>query len=186
MKSNQTFLALLLVILLAGFNVACQRNDNGVRADNDKMMTSEDRDVAMNIEKAHIGEMDLARLAKERATNGDVKDYADMIVDDHGAALKNINKILKDKDIHESAQAKPEDSQAELARLQAMSGAEFDREFMGAMVLGHQKALDSLHNDEASVQNPDMKDYIHDLIPKVQKHLEKAQELQGKLTSAAQ
>ena len=48
---------------------------------------------------------------------------------------------------------------------------------------GHQKVLDSLNQDLVTVQNPDLKDYIKDVIPKVQKHLEKARELQSKLAS---
>jgi len=189
---NRVFWAFLLVVFLAAFNTACQRHDDNVQAareagvsspkGDNKVFTAADREIATRIEQSHLGELDLARVAKTKASNEDVKDFADMLVDDHGKALDDISGILKDKNAMDaSAQAKPAEAQAELEKLQTLSGAAFDREFVGAMVTGHRKTLDALNQDLAIVQNPDLKDYISGLTKKVETHLEKAQELQTKL-----
>src|SRR4051812_37322044 len=195
MKLNRTFLAFLLVGLMAAFNTACQRNDNGVQAAReDKMtpadktpttdkdvMSDSDRDMAAKLAESNQSEVNMARWAKDHATSRDVKSYADMLVDDHTSALKDITSLMKDKNV-EAPMNKPAEGEANLAKLEKLSGAAFDREFMNTMVADHQKTLDTLQGFQTSAQNPDLKDYINDLIPKVQKHLEKAQDLQAKMT----
>jgi len=189
---TRVFWGFLLLVFLAAFNTACQRHDDNVQAareagvsrpaGDDKVLTAADRGIATGIEQSHLGELDLARLAKARASNGDVKDFADMLVDDHGKALDDISGILKDKNAMDaSAAAKPAEAQAEMEKLQTMSGVAFDREFVAAMVTGHRKTLDKLNQDLASVQNRDLKDYVNGLTKKVEHHLEKGQELQTKL-----
>jgi len=191
MNINRTLMCILLAGCMASFNTACQRQDNvqaghetvtaGGTADKD-MLTSDEQQIAMKIEESHIGEMDLSRLAKERASNKDVKDYADMLLDDHEKALKDMNGILKDKRATDaSAQQKPAEGKAELDKLQGMSGVAFDTEYMNAMVADHQKTLNDLQANAATVQNPDLKDYINDLTKTVSKHLEKGQDLQAKM-----
>jgi len=186
MKATRTVWAALLVVFLMGFTTACQRtNENKVQAARDdnayppanpsKVLSDQERDLAMTIEQSHLGEFDLARLAKQQANGRDVKSYADMIEDDHSGALKDVQKVMTNNGMPESTHSRPAEGQEKLATLQKMSGAAFDREFMNTMVSGHQKTLDELRSAQTSVQNADLKDYINDLIPKVQKHLEKAQ-----------
>jgi putative membrane protein len=180
MKNYQNLFVLLLIVLVTGFT-ACQRtHDQSVEAAREGFSEG-DRDVATKIEESHLGELDLARLAEERASNGDVKDFAGMLEDDHQKALNDVADLLKDRNVSTGSQSKPATAQTQLSELQKMSGAQFDREFMSMMVQNHQKTLADLNQAQSSVQNEDLKDYINNLIPKVQKHLEKAQELQTKI-----
>jgi putative membrane protein len=204
MKPNRTLYVALLTILLVSlsFTAACQRNredrveaaredhatapaDTGTaNTDTSKVLSSDERDVAMKIEQAHLGEIDLSRLAKQQASSRDVKSFADMIENDHGSALKDLQKVMNKNGVEESTNSKPAEGKEELAKLQKLSGAQFDREFMNTMVMDHQKDLDELRKAQTSVQNADLKDYINDLIPTVQKHLDKAQDLRTKLTTS--
>jgi len=192
MNINRTLMCILLAGCMASFNTACQRQDNvqaghensatAARTADKDVLTTDEQQIAMKIEQSHIGEMDLSRLAMDRASNKDVKDYADMLVDDHEKALKDMNGILKDKHAMDaSAEQKPADGKAEMDKLQGMSGAAFDTEYMNAMVADHQKTLNELQANSAMVQNPDLKDYVNDLTKTVNKHLEKAQDLQAKM-----
>jgi putative membrane protein len=184
---------------MAAFNTACQRSDNGVQAaredkmtpadtsdkNSDKnMMSAEDRNIATKIQESHQGEVDLARWAKDHASERDVKSYADMIADDHTGAMKDLNNLMQDKHAAGAPEQKPAEARANLSKLENLSGPEFDREYMNMMVSDHQKDLDALQNFKMTAQNPDLKDYINDLIPTIQKHLEKAQDLQTKLTQS--
>jgi len=196
MKATRTVWVALLIVFLVGFTTACQRsNENRVQAARenpypaanpsaDNMMTSEDKDIAMKIEQANLGEIDLGRWAKDHASNRDVRNYGDMMETDHTKALKDVQKIMTKYGVNESTQSKPVDAQNNLSMLQKLSGPAFDREYMNMMVSDHQKDLEELKSAQTSVQNADLKDYINDFIPVVQKHLEKAQDLQTKLTSS--
>jgi putative membrane protein len=183
------------VVFLLSFTTACQRNDDtrveAARggdayspATDNKMLAPQERETAMKIEQGHLGEIDLARLAKEKATDSDVKGYADMLEDEHAGALNDLQKLMSDNGVHESVKSKPAEGQEKLTKLQNMSGAAFDREYMNMMVMDHQKTLDELRAAQASVQNADFKDYINDLIPKVQKHLDEAKDVQTKTMSS--
>jgi len=191
MSINRTFICLLLAGFMASFTTACQHRDNvqagreeAAPAVDKKVLTNDEQEIATKIEQSHIGEMDLSRLAKERATDKDIKDYAGMLVDDHGDALKDLSGILKDKHAMDaSADAKPPDAQSKLNKLQAMAGPAFDTEYMNAMVMDHRDALEELQRDSAMVQNPDLKDYINNLTKTVTKHLQKAEELQNNLAT---
>jgi len=182
MKINRTFIALVMVFLLAAFTTACQRNNTaGVQAAKEKemAMSQEDRDIATKIEEANQGEMNLAEYAKGHAVSTAVKDYANMLTDDHTRALRDIVDLVKDKD---ATVVKPAaEAETDLAKLQTLSGTSFDTEYMNMTVANHQKTLDALNTFEASAQNKDLKDYIRNLIPTVQKHLEQAQNIQTKL-----
>jgi putative membrane protein len=184
MKATRTVLATVLVVLLVSFTAACQRNDDGrvQAAREDKMLAPQDTDIAMKIEGSHLGEIDLARWAKDHAQNGDVKDYAKMLEDQHSAALEDLQKMLNKHGVNESTHSKPAEAQDKMASLQSMSGAAFDREYINTMVDNHQKTLDALNAALSSTQNADLKEYINDLMPKVHKHLDEARELQTKLT----
>ena len=187
MKTNRLVLTLLFAFLIVGAT-ACQRQ-KGVEAARETAttLTPAERDIAMKIEQSHLGEVDLARLAKERTANKDVKDYAETLIKDHNKALNDISNMLKEQKATPSAAVpKPTGTQDQMSKLQKMSGAEFDREFMSMMVQNHQKTLSDLNQSLTAVQNNDLKDYIKDLIPTVQKHLDRAMEIQKKLTTATQ
>jgi putative membrane protein len=178
--------------------VACQRNTNGVQAAREERaasasnpgaadgadqnsLSAEDRNVAFKIEQSHIEEMDLARYVRDKTNNHDVKGYAKMLIDDHNDALNKLQSILKDKNVDQSTNMKRQDEASNMSMLQNSSGSVLDRQYMSMMVQDHQKDLDELKNAEATVQNQDLKKYIQDIIPVVQNHLDKAQEIENNL-----
>jgi putative membrane protein len=175
---------------------ACQQNSGVQAAREDKAasdnagvtansgnnaLSAEDREIAFKIEQGHIEEMNMGRFVRDKTNNGDVKSFAKMMIDDHNDALNKLQNVLKDENLNRSTNPKPADEASNMSALQNTSGADLDREYMNMMVQDHEKDLDELRNAEGTVQNPDLKNYIQDLIPIVQKHLEKAQNIQNDL-----
>src|SRR5262249_45193817 len=147
-------------------------------------LSAEDRNVAFKIERAHIEEMDLARYVRDKTNNADVKGYAKMLIDDHNDALNKLQSILTDKNVDQSTNTKPQDEASKMSMLQNSSGPDLDRQYMSMMVQDHQKDLDELKNAEATVQNQDLKEYIQAIIPVVQNHLNKAQDIENNLNKS--
>ena len=83
---------------------------------------------------------------------------------------------------------------SEIAKLSNLRGAAFAREYVRAMIDGHQKAIDRLTNAEENLRpgrvNPgepisaDLKALIDNLLPTIQHHLDMAQALQSKVAKA--
>jgi len=140
-------------------------------------LSPDERNIAFKIEQAHIEEIDLGRFVRDKTDNGDVKSFAKMMIDDHNDALNKLQNVLKDDNVNRSTNSKPQDEASNMGALQNTSGADFNREYMDMMVKDHQKDLTELRNAEGTVQNADLKKYIQDLIPIVQKHLDEAQNI---------
>jgi putative membrane protein len=182
---NRQVLVLGLVLLLAigGLSACGRRGTEGVEAareDQQPLITPAEQDFGMKASQVHLAEIELGRLAQERSQNGDVKGYAKMIVGDHVEALEKLTDLMKKYNGPESKTLDQEIRQ-EVDRLAGLSGAEFDREFVNMMVEDHEKAVELFRNQAQIGMNPDLKDYVNDMLPNLETHLKKAQELQSKL-----
>jgi putative membrane protein len=91
------------------------------------------RDVALK----NLAEVELSRMALGKATNLDIKSFAQRMIDDHGAAGRDLKSVLSGQPIEWPVQV--DDKHGKIAdELAKKQGAEFDRDYMKAMVEGHQ------------------------------------------------
>jgi putative membrane protein len=88
-------------------------------------------------------EIQLGNLAAERASNADVKAFGQMMVTDHTKANDELSQIASQLQVTAPAQLdrKHQELQKKLSNLQ---GAAFDREYVKAMVEGHEKDVREL------------------------------------------
>jgi putative membrane protein len=75
------------------------------------------------------------------------------------------------------------DHRATVDKLRNLKGAEFDREFVRAMLNGHQKAVDELTKARSQINDTEMVSLIDKLLPQFKQHLSTAQKLQSNLKS---
>jgi putative membrane protein len=186
MKMKCQSLAMCLVFVLAAFGLAACNRDRGVEAarDNVSAVSAADQDFMLKATQANVGEIDMARLALQKTSNGDVKDYANMIEKDHTKALDNLTELMKEQHV-ELHNAAPVEAEHEMSSMNNLSGSEFDREFINKMVTDHQKAVQMFKDEQGSAQDPQLKKYVDDVLPKLETHLEMAQQLQSKLFSTS-
>ena len=91
------------------------------------------RDVALK----NLAEVELSRMALGKATNLDIKSFAQRMIDDHGAAGGNLKSVVSGQPIEWPVQL--DDKHGKIAdELAKKQGADFDRDYMKAMVEGHQ------------------------------------------------
>jgi len=90
-----------------------------------------------------MAEVQLGMLASERGTNPDVKAFGRMMVKDHSQANKELAQTAAQLKVQppKELDAKHRDLANRLSKLQ---GGEFDREYMTAMVQGHEEVLKQL------------------------------------------
>jgi putative membrane protein len=173
MTRNQ-FLIIALACSLAG---ACNR-DNGKTADKavnpdtaavgtagtaDKNKPGiGDKDFVQDVAKAGAAEIDLGRMAADKAIDGQVKKFGQMMVDDHTPAADKLKTIATDAAIEWPAEldGKFKDKSDDLAKKQ---GIDFDHDYMAFMVDAHQDLVDKLESridkDTLSKWKTDMKDH---------------------------
>jgi putative membrane protein len=104
-----------------------------------------------------------------------------MLVDDHTKALRDLVDLMKDKGMTQP-KGLPKVEHEAWSKLKEMSGPDFDREFINAMVRDHQDAVKEFQREANMAQDYDVKKYANHVLPVLQNHLQKAQELQGKIS----
>jgi putative membrane protein len=128
-----------------------------------------------------------SRIAVEKATNADVKSFARQMIDDHQKMQGEVDRVATAENISPATPLDtmaPAMTQMRNTLQSADSGAAFDRAYMDMQVRDHQAALDKLNQAAAATQNAELRGVIQKAIPQVQKHLDRARELQTNLASA--
>ena len=144
---------------------------------------------------AGMAEVRLGNLAVQRATSPDVKAFGQMMVRDHSKANDELKQAAARLKVEPTAQL--DRKHQDLAdRLSKLIGPAFDREYIAAMVQGHQEVLTQLQaqtrnrpttgSETARTAGPGANEqgvtqWAAKTLPVVQQHLARAQELQQKL-----
>jgi putative membrane protein len=117
-----------------------------------------------------------------------VKEYGKMMVKDHHALRTEGMAVAKKDSITPAAPANNPDEAAEKAVADSLNtmpkGADWDVFYIAHMVTGHEKVLRSAQDASNAAQNADVKALIQKATPVVQKHLDKAKDIQTKLGAA--
>jgi putative membrane protein len=143
-----------------------------------------DPQIALITESVNSAEVEQARLAQERAQDARVRQFASMMVEHHGQALKKQSKLGLEEAESPLSQQLAAESRATLEQLRKAKGADFDRAYMQAQVKGHEHALSTIENDlRPNAQHPELRAYLEDLAPQVSQHLEQARATEQAISS---
>jgi putative membrane protein len=178
-------LKVLAAVLLAAVSIAAcsrERSVEAARDDRTPIVSPAAQDFLMKAAEGDLSEIEMARIALQKSSNKDVRDYANMMQSDHTRALEDLTDLMKDKNVSQPGRVPP-DVQKDIDIMNGLSGPEFDREFINRMVEDHKKTIEMFQERAAVVQDRDVKKYAEDLLPKLEMHLEKGQRLQSKLFS---
>jgi putative membrane protein len=124
-----------------------------------------------------IAEVELGKLAVTKATNAQVKAFADMMVTDHGKVNADLMTIAATKNITLPT-ALDETHQKKYDDLAKMSGKDFDKEFVKIMVDGHEKTYDLLDKEAKDGKDADLKAFASKTAPVVKGHLDMIKKIQ--------
>ena len=96
-----------------------------------------DSDFVRDVALKNMVEVELSRMALDKATNPEIKSFAQRMIDDHGAAGHNLKSVVSGQPIEWPLQL--DDKHRKTAdELATKQGANFDRDYVKAMVEGHQ------------------------------------------------
>lgn len=134
---------------------------------------SGDLDFASKATASNNFELQAASIALAKSQNPTIKQYAQMITDDHTAAGNELSTIVKNK----NWQLRTSDDQnykAMIDQLNKADTANFDRVYTDLMVKSHRDAI-SLFKDASAgtaITDADLKKFATDKIPAFEKHLD--------------
>jgi putative membrane protein len=142
--------------------------------------------------QGNLMEIDLGKLAASRGMNQAVKSYGEMLVRDHSDFDQKLLALAKKTGQQIPAQPALEAEKAKLARakksadeIKQLKAAGFDREYMRFMVEDHHHTLADLDRHLAQVKNAELAGMLRDVKPVLQRHHDRAKEVQQKELQAA-
>ena len=130
--------------------------------------------------KLNEAELAIGRLAQERATNAQVKEFAQTMVRDHEAAGRELRQIATQHNVEIDAGDMADDHRDLRERMMERQGMEFDREFMDWAVDKHEEAVDDVE-DQVDSENPALRNWATKTLPTLRKHLDLARNIQQSL-----
>ncbi|CCH53404.1 outer membrane protein-like protein [Fibrisoma limi BUZ 3] len=129
-------------------------------------------DFAVKAANGGMLEVELGRLAQEKAQNPDVKAFGAMMVDDHQKANQELKDLAAQKNITLPTTL-GEDAQKHVDELRQLTGAEFDKKYIDMMVEDHEEDVKLFKEAADDADDADVKAFAAKTLPTLQKHLER-------------
>ena len=141
---------------------------------------SADIQFADNAAIAGMTEVGLGKMAINRTSNQKIREFAHMMVADHGKANTELIELAKKKNITLPG-ALDTEHQKMTDSVSKLSGTDFARSYVNAMVEGHKKALALMQDEAANGKDADLKAFAAKTAPVVQMHLDAITKIQSEI-----
>ena len=141
--------------------------------------SSSDKSFVAKAAQGGMTEVEAGKLAQEKASSQDVKDFGAKMVQDHTSNNDDLMALAKTKGITPPADLDMM-HKAMIDKLNMSSGADFDKAYIKDQVAGHKKMLALMQKEEKS-SDADLKAFATKTASTVQMHLTMAEDLEKKM-----
>ena len=129
-------------------------------------------------------EVELGRLAVKQASSKEVKQFAERMIADHSKAGEELKQLAQQKKVMLSPELLPAHKET-MAKLSKLNGAEFDREYVKAMVADHEKDVTAFESVAKGAVDADVKAYAVKTLPTLKEHLQMIRGIESKMDKKA-
>ena len=157
----------------------------GASANAGASATLTDPNIVAILDQANAADSARGRLAETKGTSADVKNFGRLMVGEHHALRQQGQQLAKKLNV--TPQPPPNDqseaqAKTEMDSLNAMpKGKAWDKAYIDYEVNYHQQVLQTATKALDAAQNQELKDLIKKAAPVIQKHLDRAKQIQQKL-----
>lgn len=143
----------------------------------DDQLARGDRKFMQKAAEGGMYEVQIAQLAASKATDANVKSFADTLVKDHQAANNELVQMANAKKVELPA-APPRAMRRDIEKLAKLKGKDFDERFVREVGLkDHEKDIKMFEKGSGSVKDAQLKAWIDKTLPHLKEHLAMAQKL---------
>jgi putative membrane protein len=170
MKTNISLLrrgALVLGAFVAATGFAASKSDNDAKS----TVHHADKHFVEKSAKSGMEEVAISKIAAERSSHPQVKEFATMMVADHTAANGELSSIAVAKGIQLPAKDEPPH------KWQKKDGKDFDKDYIDKMIDDHQEAVKDFEKEANDGKDADIREFARKTLPKLQHHLQQAKDL---------
>ena len=124
-----------------------------------------------------MAEVQLAKLAQQKATLAAVKNFASMLERDHTAANDQVKNLAGQRNV--SLPASPtEEKQKMYTDMEKMTGKALDKEYISMLVKCHNDGINLFEDTRSNASDIDVKNFADKTLPTLKMHLDSAKAIQ--------
>jgi len=124
------------------------------------------------IEKATIGgmfEVQSSRIAQMKQVSRGTLDFAQMMVDGHGKANRELDRIATEKGFTPPTRVDAA-HEKKLVELQKLDGEQFERDYRSAQATAHDDAIELFERYSTKADDTDLRAFITRTLPTLREH----------------
>jgi len=140
---------------------------------------SQDSKLIFQMASSNIMEVRLGQMAQSKASNASVKQFGQRMVTDHSNLENQLTSVVSGNGSFQPKMAK--EAEAEVSRLEKLSGTEFDRQYMTSMIQHHQQDVALLQGSGQSAKSAAARQLVSAALPVLQQHLTLATQVGGQV-----
>ena len=188
MKKTVTLFSRIVVVALVGgglcLGISAQAAEKKEQKKTEQPSTSpakspataalSEKDKSFMKEAAQGGmmEVDMGKMAQQKGKSADVKKIGGTMVADHSKANAELMAIAKKKGV---------DLSKEKAKMEHLKDADFDKEYINAMVKDHEKDYSAFQAEAKNGTDADVKAFASKTSAVIKKHLDMVKAAQAKM-----
>ncbi len=141
-------------------------------------LSSSDKKFVMDAAMGGMLEVELGKLAVQRATSDAVKQFGQRMVDDHSKANTELMTLAQSKGVTLPGEL-DQKQRSEIDKLTRMSGADFDRAYSKKMLSDHIKDVSMFERQSTRGADADLRAFAAKTLPTLKEHLQMVKTLPG-------
>ncbi|MFC3609164.1 DUF4142 domain-containing protein [Stutzerimonas tarimensis] len=127
-----------------------------------------------------LAEIESAQLALETSQSEDIREFAQMMIDDHTKSREKLAELAAGDDDLELADNATLMDRAKVMILELRDGESFDQAYANNQVNAHEQTLELYREYAREGEHEELSTYAEGELSTLEEHLEKARELQNK------
>ena len=136
----------------------------------------DDKKFLKDAAQGGMAEVELGKLAAEKASSPDVKQFGQKMVDDHMKANDQLKEVASKESvtIPDGLDSK---HQSRIDKLSKLSGPQFDKAYMKDQLKDHEQDVQQFRTEAQYGTDPNIKQFATATLPVLQQHLELAKNI---------
>lgn len=148
-------------------------------------LTTADTSFLKTAAESGMAEVALAKLALEKTSRPDIKMFANQLITDHTKANNSLKELAASKSVKLPAGPGLKND-AVKARLQMLSGRDFDNDYVNTMVDNHKSEIADFQKESDDASDSDVRKFASVTLPILREHLNMIKVIQGNMVTPGQ
>jgi putative membrane protein len=136
----------------------------------------DDKKFAKEAAIGGLAEVELGKLAQQKASSDAVKQFAQKMVDDHSKANEELKQVASKEGL-DLPTALDKKHQSRLDKMSKLSGADFDKAYIKDQLKDHKEDVSKFKDEASKGTVPGVKDFASKTLPTLEQHLQMVKDL---------